>query len=106
MALSTRGFTAREAMTLGLVDELADNGMEVALERQLQRLFHSSPRAIAETKKYLESLNQKNFGVQIDMAFSEITSWLKTPENVDDIIGFSSGCPASWFQKYRGKVNV
>jgi methylglutaconyl-CoA hydratase/polyketide biosynthesis enoyl-CoA hydratase PksH len=91
---------------MGLVDELAENEMGVALERQLQRLFHSSPRAIAETKKYLESLNQKNLQVQIDMAFSEITSWLKVPENVDDIVSFSSGRPASWFQKYRGKVNV
>ena len=91
-----------EAMMMGLVDELAEEGTGAVLDRQLQRLFRSSPRALAETKKYFESLRGHNLGEQADKALGQLMSWLAMPQNVDDILSFSSGFPAAWFQKYKG----
>lgn len=106
MALSTRGIKAREAMIMGLVDEVSEDSIEATLNRQLQRLFHSSPRALAETKKYFESMSGENLREQGEKALTQLMSWVQTAQNVDDILRFSSGVPPSWFQKYRGKKNV
>lgn len=105
MTLSTRGITADEAQVFGLVDEVACEGMTATLNRQLQRLFCSSPRAIAESKLYFERLSMPDLSQQLEIAFNQISSWLEQPEAMEGIMYFTDGFSPPWFQKYR-KINV
>jgi methylglutaconyl-CoA hydratase/polyketide biosynthesis enoyl-CoA hydratase PksH len=106
MTLSTRGIPASEAQVFGLVDEVAVDGMAYTLTRQLQRLFRSSPHALAESKRYFDRLQAEELNQQLEIALDQITSWLEQPDVVGGIRAFAEGFSPPWFQKYRGDKNV
>lgn len=106
MALSTRGIKAKEAMMIGLVDELVEDGMESALNEQLRRLFCSSPRALAEVKKHVQCLTAENLRQQTEMALKEQIRCFNDPDVVEHVRNYVYGCTPPWFQKYRGENNV
>lgn len=106
MTLSTRGINALEAREFGLVDEVATAGMSLTLDRQLQRLFRSCPRAIAQSKLYLEQLEANDLREQTDIALNQIISWLEQPHIVEAVRTFTEGFSPPWFQKYKGKKNI
>lgn len=101
LASSTRGIRGLEAREMGLVDELADNGVEHALEMQLKRLLRSSPRSLAETKRYLETLTPNDFSTQATMALEKLYAWLSDPEVIEGIRVFTEGGAPPWFSKYE-----
>jgi enoyl-CoA hydratase/carnithine racemase len=103
MALSTRSITTSEAKEIGLVDEVVAVGeMTQQLNRQLKRLFRASPQAIAESKRYLDKLDSKEFPLQKKFAIHQLMSWLEHPEVVAGIQTFAQGFTPPWFQKYKG----
>lgn len=102
MTLSTRGIPASEAQVFGLVDEVAVDGMAYTLNKQLQRLFRSSPHALAESKRYFHRLQAEELNQQMEIALDQITSWLEQPDVVGGIRAFAEGFSPPWFQKYRG----
>lgn len=102
MTLSTQGIPASEAQVFGLVDELATDGMAYTLNRQLQRLFRSSPHALAESKRYFDRLQAEELNQQLEIALDQLTSWLEQPDVVGGIRAFAEGFSPPWFQKYRG----
>ncbi len=103
LTLSSRTIDGSEAQAIGIVDEVATEGMEVTLTRQLQRLFRSSPAAIAQSKQYFAQLNADTFQQQTDLALHQLVAWLNQPDILDDIQTFTEGFSPPWFQKYRGK---
>ncbi len=106
MTLSTRRISASEAQVFGLVDEVATDGMTHTLNRQLQRLFRSSPHALAESKRYFERLHIEDLNQQIEIALDQLTSWLEQPDVVGGIRTFTEGFSPPWFQKYPAGKNV
>jgi len=100
MALGTRGLRAVEAREYGLVDELTEEDPEVALRRQLQRLLRSSPKALAESKRYVDTLLLKDFPQQVELAIEEFFHWMGQPEVFAGVKAFSEGDTPSWFQKH------
>jgi methylglutaconyl-CoA hydratase/polyketide biosynthesis enoyl-CoA hydratase PksH len=102
MTLSTRGINALEAKDFGLVDEVATDGMSNTLNRQLQRLFRSSPRAIAESKQLFAQLDSGELHRQMELDLNHLLSWLEQPEVVEGVRTFAEGFSPPWFKKYRG----
>jgi enoyl-CoA hydratase/carnithine racemase len=100
LALSSRGVRGVEARELGLVDELAEDGVERALTRQLKRLFRSSPRALAESKRYLESLTASHLAESGGLALERLIAWLSDPEVVAGLRVFAEGGAPPWFESY------
>jgi enoyl-CoA hydratase/carnithine racemase len=101
MAISSRSIGALEAMTFGLVDEVTTEGMEEALNRQVRRLFCSSPQAIATVKGYIERLHGPEFDKAMTLAVGQLVSWLEEPEAVAGIRAFAEGFTPPWFQKNK-----
>jgi enoyl-CoA hydratase/carnithine racemase len=106
MTLSSRGIPAKEAHIFGLVDEVTTDGMTQTLNRQLQRLFRSSPQALAESKQYFHQLDSGYLHQQTEIAQNQIISWLEKPEITEGIRTFTEGFSPPWFEKYKGKSNV
>jgi enoyl-CoA hydratase/carnithine racemase len=102
MTLSSRGMSALEAKNMGLVDEIAVDGMNHTVKRQLQRLFRSSPEALAASKQYFDALIGGDLNRQTDIAMQRLLSWFEQPNVSEAIHSFSEGFSPSWFQKYRG----
>lgn len=100
MALSSRGIRGAEAREIGLVDELAEDGVDRAVHRQLQRLFRSSPRALAESKRSFAALTAEGLSAQATMAMDRLLAWLSDPEVVAGVRAFSQGEVPPWFKKY------
>jgi enoyl-CoA hydratase/carnithine racemase len=100
MTLSSRSLNAVEAQTFGLVDEVACGGMEQALNSQLRRLFCSSPKALAEIKRYFERLTSGELQRQTDIACDQLESWLSQTEVISGVRAFAEGFAPPWFAKY------
>jgi methylglutaconyl-CoA hydratase/polyketide biosynthesis enoyl-CoA hydratase PksH len=100
LALSCRPIAATEAFHAGLVDELATDGIEVAVNAHLRRLFRASPMAVAEVKRYFDRLSPE-FDTQRMAAAAELKDWLRRPGVVEGVSAFAEGFTPPWFAKYR-----
>jgi methylglutaconyl-CoA hydratase/polyketide biosynthesis enoyl-CoA hydratase PksH len=103
LTLSTRGIPAAEAHGFGLVDHVADAGLDQALEDHLGRIFRSSPAALAETKRYFNALSAIDHPQPLDQAVSRFTTWLEQPDIAEGAREFSQGLAPAWFARYRGR---
>ena len=106
LTLSSRSLDASAAKGFGLVDEVADAGGEALthlLERQLQRLFRSSPAALAASKHYFQQLEQGQLAQQTTLARRELDAWLAQPEVAAGLQSFVEGFSPEWWAKYRLK---
>jgi len=103
LTLSSRGIDAVEAKSLGLVDEITTDGMNHTLNRQIQRLFYSSPAAIAESKQYFDTFIGQDLHHQTEFAMQRLLQWLEKPQITEAIHQFSEGYSPPWFQKYKMK---
>ncbi|QKQ73735.1 enoyl-CoA hydratase/isomerase family protein [Nostoc sp. TCL240-02] len=101
LTLSSRGIDGNEAKNWGLVDEIASDGMNDTLNRQIQRLFYSSPEAIAESKQYFDTFIGQDLRHQTEFAMQRLQKWLEQPQITTAIHQFSEGYSPPWFQKYR-----
>jgi enoyl-CoA hydratase/carnithine racemase len=106
MTLGTRGIPAAEAHTYGLVDELAEDGLDRALSAQLKRVFRSSPHALAEAKRYYDGLSAADFDQQIENGLDQFTRWLAREEVAQGVQMFGEGVAPPWFARYEGRVDV
>jgi len=106
LTLSTRGINAPEAKAFGLVDEVAEDGMETTLHRQLQRLLRSSPSAVAASKRYFNRFGSGDLQRQTEMALEESLAWVEQPEVIEGIRTFSEGFSPPWFYKHRRRGHV
>jgi methylglutaconyl-CoA hydratase/polyketide biosynthesis enoyl-CoA hydratase PksH len=102
LALSTRAIEATEANQLGLVDEVAADGMAVALPRQLRRLLRSSPRAIAAAKRYFDQVAAAPLDAQPRIAMDHLVRWLEEPDVREGTRAFADGFAPPWFQRLGG----
>lgn len=106
LTLSSRSLDASEAKAFGLVDEVADaneGALAHLLERQLQRLFRSSPAALAESKRYFQELEQGQLAQQTQLARRHLDTWLAQPAVATGLQSFVEGFSPEWWAKYRLK---
>ncbi|UQA57017.1 enoyl-CoA hydratase/isomerase family protein [Polyangium aurulentum] len=106
MALSSRGVRGAEARELGLVDEVVEDETDRAVDRQIQRFFRSSPRALSECKRYFDALTPGDLEAQATAAIDRLSTWLGDPEVVAGARAFSEGEVPPWFEKYRRRSDA
>jgi methylglutaconyl-CoA hydratase/polyketide biosynthesis enoyl-CoA hydratase PksH len=107
MALSTRAISAAEARDFGLVDAVAPaSAVQGALRQQLQRILHSSPRALADIKRYIDSFAEVDLETQLQAALRRLLSWLDDDTVVDGVGRFAAGEAPAWFQRYEAVSRV
>jgi methylglutaconyl-CoA hydratase/polyketide biosynthesis enoyl-CoA hydratase PksH len=102
MALATRAIPASMASDIGLVDAVVpESEIERALQEQLQRILRSSPRALAETKRYFDGFAPA-LEPSLHAALERLLGWLGDPAVVEGIGCFASGVAVpEWFQRYE-----
>ncbi|MEM7127322.1 MAG: enoyl-CoA hydratase/isomerase family protein [Chloroflexota bacterium] len=125
LTLSSRSLQADEAKEFGLVDEVESkatgdvaigkntssentssedaSSLHSILSTQIQRLFRSSPAAVAESKRYFLKLEQANFSEQTVLAADQIEAWLAQPAVSEALQEFAEGFTPEWWAKYRPK---
>jgi len=96
LAMSTRAVSAREAHAIGLVDEVADSDVEACVERQVRRIFQSSPLAIAECKMHDRRLAGQSLRQEMEAAIARLAAWLGKPEVRQAVAEFSDGFAPAW----------
>jgi enoyl-CoA hydratase/carnithine racemase len=102
MALGTRAVSAEEARSFGLVDAVAPSAaVGDLLREQLQRILRSSPRALAEIKRYLDGFTAPDVEAQLAAALQRLMSWLDDDAVVDGVGRFTAGAAPPWFQRYE-----
>lgn len=99
LALSTRPLTAEEAQSRGLVDEIGEPGSRTALNRQLDRILHCSPRALARSKEVARTTDLRE---RVEKAVREFGAWIEQPDLQTALRDFANGLAPPWFQKYKG----
>jgi enoyl-CoA hydratase/carnithine racemase len=103
---SSRGIQGIEAREWGLVDELPEDGVAVALHRQLQRILRSSPGALAESKAYFDALTAQDLARQTEVAGERLLGWLSRPEVVEGARVFAEGGVPPWFKKHTARRKI
>ena len=94
--LSGRHYSASEAQTLGLVnDVVADGELEYALRDTLVRHGHAAPGAIAATKRLLRRLRGPVPDLRDEAAIA-FASALRGPEAAAGLQAFARKRPAPW----------
>ncbi|HEV2149583.1 MAG TPA: enoyl-CoA hydratase-related protein, partial [Longimicrobiaceae bacterium] len=100
LSLGSRTLGAAEAHALGLVDEVAADGVEAALERQLGRVFRSSPAALAAQKRHLDALSGgAALEAQAAAAVDRLLEVLADPEALEGARAFADGFAPAWFAR-------
>jgi len=98
LVLSTRSIDVREAHQYGLVDEIAELGVDHAVERQVRRIVRSSPEALVEYKR--------QFGCdcyESEQSVVRQAEWMRRPGMDRIIADFANGLAPEWFSG-PGKV--
>jgi enoyl-CoA hydratase/carnithine racemase len=84
-ALGSTGADAFEAQRIGLVDEVADGGIEEALAARVRRLLRSSQPALEATKRWLDEIENRRLDQLIDTAVERAAAWMARPEVIEAI---------------------
>ena len=97
LTVCSKRVDSTEAKMIGLVDEVADSGLEGAVEQWVGRILRSSPEALTASKTYFDRLFAGDFDQQVDTALDAVMSWLECPGVVEGIRCFSEGYTPPWF---------
>ncbi|HQH30926.1 MAG TPA: enoyl-CoA hydratase/isomerase family protein, partial [Spirochaetota bacterium] len=104
MVLSTKKFSAEDALKFGIVDEITDDDrLNKSVKDMIKRLLYSSPAALALTKKYSDELTNNKISEAVDFAQNQLTELLNVEENVNNIKAFIEGEKPGWAISYKGK---
>ena len=102
LILTAHTLSAREALTIGLVDELhAEGELERGLRDLLKRLWRTSPAAAAETKSFTRELLGLDPGTARIRARRKLAELLGREETILAIKAFNEGGTPPWFGKFR-----
>lgn len=107
LVLSGKRLSAREAQGLGLVDEVFPEAqLEKGIRELLRTLFRSEPQAVAETKRFSESLLGLPLEEGVEGARRCLLDLVARPHVTEGIAAFNEGAMPQWFQRFRPQQNV
>jgi isohexenylglutaconyl-CoA hydratase len=96
MLLEARRFTASEAVVVGLVNELADNDLELTTAALIAHLRRAAPGAIAATKRLLDTLATHAVKDVRDEAAEAFAASLRGEEAREGLEAFAQKRPPRW----------
>ncbi len=95
-------YSAAQALQVGLVHEVIEEGSNAAWQATLQRLLRAAPGAVASTKKLLRSLRGQVPDLR-DAAAQAFASGLRSAEAAQGLAAFARKQPAPWAQATGGQ---
>jgi enoyl-CoA hydratase/carnithine racemase len=96
--LSAKCVEAREALSLGLIDELFNaEELERRTKKILKNLLRSSPEALAETKAFTAHILSMDFQQRIEYAQEKLLQLVCSPEVQAGVKAFQNGEVPAWF---------
>lgn len=95
MLLSGEKYSAQQALTLGLVDQLADD-LPAALAQQIATLRRAAPGAVAHTKALLHMLNQTPAQDLTAQAAIKFAASLRSAEAAEGLATFAGKRKPGW----------
>lgn len=101
LMLSGARFDGRQAGALGLVHELAEDGvaLDAALVRVLNQVGRCAPGANAATKEILFASLRQPLPEVLDMAAMHFAASMRGPEGREGVAAFLEKRPANWVEK-------
>ena len=100
-ALTSKTLDGNQAMSAGIVDEVADPGsMEKTLRGIVRRLLRSSPSALAELKRFTAHNTPKLEKRRSD-AIDLLSRLIRNPEVSEALQAFNRGDTPTWFTKFK-----
>lgn len=107
MVLSSQKFSARDAATFGVFDEVVpDDKLEKTLTGHLKRLLFASPDALAVVKTYSDAIFNQKMDDAMTRAALQLSSLLKVKQNTDAIKAFMDGDMMPWTVRYKRKKTL
>lgn len=104
MVLSSQTFKAKDARRFGIVDDVTDDDrLEKTLTGYLKRILSSSPKALAITKSYSDTIVGKDLDEALAIAGEQLTALLNDDSNIAAIRGFMDGEKMPWMARYKRK---
>lgn len=94
-------YSAAQALQVGLVHEVIEEGSDAAWQATLQRLLRAAPGAVASTKQLLRSLRGPVPDLR-DAAAQAFASGLRSAEAAQGLAAFARKQPAPWAQATGG----
>lgn len=94
-------YSATQALQVGLVHEVIEEGSDAAWQATLQRLLRAAPGAVASTKQLLRSLRGPVPDLR-DAAAQAFASGLRSAEAAQGLAAFARKQPAPWAQATGG----
>jgi polyketide biosynthesis enoyl-CoA hydratase PksH len=102
MVLASKKLTAGEALAFGAFDEVVPNdGLEKALTGYLKRLLFASPDALAQVKRYTDTIFRQSMDDAMVQAARQLSSLLGEKKNTDAIKAFMEGEMMPWTVRYK-----
>jgi enoyl-CoA hydratase/carnithine racemase len=86
LALGATAVSAIEAERIGLVDEIAEDGIERALAPRLHRLLRSCPAALEATKRWLQEIESRSFDSLIELSVERAEAWMARADGPDALV--------------------
>lgn len=105
LTASSVKINAEEALRIGIIDELANNGepIEKKLKQLLKRLLFSSPDALKLAKHYPNELSGNNLSEKLETGLIKITELLNDSANINAIKNYMNGELPEWCISYRSR---
>lgn len=105
LVLSAKAIDAREAASIGIVDEVVEPGeMNGRLRSTIRQIVRSSPAALTAAKRYTGDMLLSDFGAARSEAVQALEKTLANPEVIRAIRAFQEGSTPSWFAKFKPQV--
>ena len=107
LVLTARRLTAREALGLGLVDEVYPaEELEKGIRSVIKNCFRAAPSAVAETKRFTLVMAGKTHAAGSRFARDKLLELIRKPEVREAIASFNEGGTPAWFEKFRTDRNM
>ena len=107
LVLSAARIDARNAMNIGLVDEVFPRGsFETEARKVFRRLCRISPAAVGEYKKFTSRMLDLPFEQRKEEALHKLLELMKSEETLKAIQNFNEGLTPSWFSKFKPQKNI
>jgi enoyl-CoA hydratase/carnithine racemase len=102
LILSSKRFDTVEAYNLGIVDELMEpEKAERTLKNYIRRVLYSSPKALALTKTFSNTIPGTKFETAVEMAQDQLTELLNDESSARAIASFLEGDKPEWAVPYK-----
>ncbi len=107
LVLTAARLSAKEAMSLGIVDEVyPEEDLNKKIKSLLKNLFRAAPLAVAETKAFTRAISGISIEKASEMAQDKLFEMIKDPVTLSGITAFNEGSIPEWFARFKPENDI